>query len=112
MEEPLNEVTLLAEVPVDCFSAASRWVLLDLCGRAQIISNEAAQMVGVVARIGDDMADPLLPLDQCTRLRAIAPVPGSYQEPDRQSQSINGGMNFRRQTASGSPDGASFRPSF
>jgi hypothetical protein len=38
--------------------------LLDLCGRAQIISNEGAQMVGVAARIGDDMADPLQPLDQ------------------------------------------------
>jgi hypothetical protein len=56
IEEPLNEVTLLVEVPVDCFGAASRWVLLDLCGRAQIVSNEAAQMVSVVARIGDDMA--------------------------------------------------------
>jgi hypothetical protein len=39
-------------------------------------------------------------------------VPRSDQEPDRQSQGINGGMNFRRQTASGSPDGVSFRPPF
>ena len=64
IEEPLNEVTLLVVFLVDCFGAASRWVLLDLCGRAQIVRNEGAQTVGVVARIGDDMADPLQPLDQ------------------------------------------------
>ncbi len=67
-------------------------------------------MISVVGRIGDDMADPLQALDQCTHLRAITPVHRSDQEPDRQPQGINGGMIFCRQTAPGSPDCVSFRP--
>ena len=69
-------------------------------------------MVGVVARIGDDMADPLQPLDQPTRLRAVTPVSGRDQEPDRQPQGIDGGMDLGRQATSGSPDGVSFKPPF
>lgn len=69
-------------------------------------------MVGIVARVGNDMADPLQPLDQRSGLRAVAPVPGRDQEPDRQPQGIDGGMYLRRQAASRTPDGVSFRPPF
>jgi hypothetical protein len=58
MEEPRDEVVFPAECPVDCLGAASRWVLLDLCGRARIVGDDSAQMAGVAARIGDDLADP------------------------------------------------------
>jgi hypothetical protein len=58
------------------------------------------------------VTDTLETLDQTAGLRAVAPVPGRDQEPDRQSQGIDSGMYLGRQAASRTPDGVSFKPPF
>jgi hypothetical protein len=89
-----------------------RRVLLDLGFGFQLVMDEAAQMVGVVGGIGDDMRRSLQPLDQAACLSAVAPVPGRDGEADRQAEGIGGGVDLGRQVASGAADGESFRPPF
>ena len=108
----LDEVAFPVERPVDGLASASGRVLLDLCGRAEVVGDEIAQMIGVVACLGDDVADPLQALDQPAGLRAVAPVPGRDQKPDRQPRGIDGGMDPGGQPAPGPPDGVSFKPPF
>ena len=112
IEEPFDQIALPVEHPVDGFGAAAGRVLLDLRGRPQLVGDEVAEMVGVIARIGDYMTDVNQPCDQRAGLRAVAPVPGCDQEPDRQTQRIDGGVDLGGQPAPGSSDGVSFRPPF
>ena len=112
VEEPLHEVALFVERPVDGEGRAARRVLLDLRRRSKLGCDEVAQVIGVVARVHDDMADTAKPLDQAACLRAVAAVPRRDREPDRQADCIDGGVDFGRQAALGPPDPGSFKPPF
>ena len=56
------------------------------------------------------MTDPLQPLDQAARLRAVAPVPGRDLEPDGQAERIDGGVDLGGQPTARASDGTSFKP--
>jgi len=92
-------MAFLVKCPVDGLGPAARRVLLDLRSCVQLGGDEAAQVIGIVGGVGDDMADPLQPLDQTARLRAVAPVPGRDLEPDGQAERIDGGVDLGRQPA-------------
>lgn len=83
-----------------------------MCRCTQVAGDEGAQVIGIVGRIHDDVLCIRQPFDQLPCLRAIAPVTGRDREPDRQAQSIDGRVDFRRQTASGAANTGSFKPPF
>jgi hypothetical protein len=84
VEEPFHEVAFLVERPVDQFGPAARRVLLDLRHRSEFVGDEIAQVIRIIARIRDDMSDPLQPFEQALRLRAVASVSEGDENPDRQ----------------------------
>ncbi len=112
VEESFHKVAFLVERPVDQFGPAARRVLLDLRHCPEFAGNEIAQVIRIIARIRDDMSDTFQPLDQPARLRAVAPVSGGDENPDRQPQRIDRSMDLGGQAAPGSPDGVSFKPPF
>lgn len=58
-------------------------VLLDLRLRSKTVGNEATQVVRVLGRVGDHMADAPEIFDQTPRLRAITPLARRDREPDQ-----------------------------
>ncbi len=81
------------------------------CG-VQIIGDEAAQRLGVVARVSHDMTDTRKTRDQSFGLRAVGPMARRDREPDRQAERIECGMDLGRQSATGPSDRVSLKPSF
>lgn len=79
----------LVEQPVDALVPSSVWGLLDPRLRSETLGNEAAQVVRVIGRVGDQMAETIDVFDQATRLRALqgltrptgATVPFHLQRP-------------------------------
>lgn len=112
VEETLDEVALLVEHPVDEFGPAARRVLIDLRHRPEVVGDEVAQVIRIIARIRNDMSDTLQPVEQPVRLRAVAPVSGGDENPDRQPQRVDCSMDLGGQAAPGAPDGVSFKPPF
>lgn len=112
VEETLDEVALLVEHPINGQFLGPAGVLFDLGLRAEVLGDEAAQMVGVAGGISNDMANALKSGDQTLCLRAVAPVPRRDLDAHRQVERINGGIDFGRQSAPGTADRTSFKLSF
>lgn len=93
-------------------SGDPRRVLLDMGCRTEAVGDEGAQVIRVVGRVRDDMADAIQPGDQTARLWAVAPLPGRDRDPDRQAERVNGGVDLRRQAALRASDTGSFKPPF
>ena len=105
-------MALLVEHPVNWAVFAPCWIALDVNLSTKVISDKGAKVICVVGRIHDDVADTRQAFDQPTRLRAVAPLARRDRAPDRQTERINSGMDFRRQTAFGPADTGSFKPPF
>ena len=60
----------------------------------QIIGDEAAQVIGIISRIHDDMTNTLQAFDQTARLRAVAPLAGRDRGSDRQAERIHRSVDF------------------
>lgn len=112
IEETLDQMPLFVEGPVDVSVFAAGRVALDVGCRAEVIGDEAAQVIGVVGRVHDDVLRFCEPLDQAACLRAVAPLAGGDCEPDRQSEGVDGGVDFRGQAALGPANTGSFKPPF
>ena len=112
VEKTFDEMTLFVERPVDLSAFRPAAVSFDLRRSSQLFHDEPAQGVGVVSGIGDDMADAFQPGQQPLCLGAVGPLPGGQFEPDRQAERINGGVDLRRQTATGTADRTSLKPPF
>ncbi len=69
-------------------------------------------MIGIVRRIADDVADTRKPVDQAARLRAVGPLAGGDDRPERQAERIDRRMNFGGQAAFGPANTGSFKPPF
>lgn len=67
-------------------------VLLDLGLCAKAVDDESPQVVRVIGRVGNHMADAGQAFDQSAGLGAIAPMAGRDREPDRQAERIDRGM--------------------
>lgn len=87
-------------------------VLFDVGFCAKTVRDVAAQMIGVVGRVGDNVADAGQAFDQTAGLRTIAPLAGRDRGPDRQAKRIDSRVDFRRQAAFGAANTGSFKPPF
>ena len=105
-------MTLLIEIPVQRTAPGTAAIAPDLGGGPQIVGDEAAQCVGVVSGIRDDVADADQTAEQPLGLRALGPLAGRNREPDRQAERVHRRMDPGRQTAPGAPDGVSLKPPF
>lgn len=112
IEEALDQMPFLVEHPIQGTASCTAAVALDLGYGVQIIGDEAAQCLGVVSGIGDNMADPGKTCEQPFSLRAVSPVTRCDLEPDRQAKCIHRGMDLGRQTAAGTSDRVSLKPPF
>ena len=83
---------------------------MDCC--AQIVCNETAQVIGVIGRIHDDVLGHRQPFDQPACLRAVAPLAGCNDRPDRQAERIHSGVDFGGQAAFGAANTGSLKPPF
>ena len=107
-----DQVPLLAEHPVDPIPGDPRRVLPDMGRRAEALGNEQAEMIRVASRVRDDMTNAIQPLDQAARLRAVAPPPGRDRDPDRQAESIDGGVDLCGRSPLRASDTGSVKPPF
>lgn len=94
-------MALFVEFPVEKSTSGPAAVALDPGGGVQVLSDEAAQRVGILASIGDDMAHAGQVGDQPLSLRAVAPMAGRQREPDRQAERIHRCMVPDPQPAAG-----------
>jgi hypothetical protein len=79
--------------------------------RAQVIGDDGAREIGIVAGIGHDVIDTLETGQQHISLRTIAPLPGYGMDADRQANRIKGCMQLGRQATTRLPDrGSHSRP--
>lgn len=105
-------MAFFVERPVDVTVLFAGRIAFDMRRGTEVISDEGAQMIGVISRIHDDMADSLETLDQATRLRAVTPLAGGDREPDRQTKGVDSGVDLRSQAAFGTANCGSFKPPF
>lgn len=59
VEETFDLMALFVEPPIDWRGNGTAGVGLDLGGCAEIIGDEAAQRIGIISCVGDDMANTL-----------------------------------------------------
>jgi hypothetical protein len=79
--------------------------------RAQVIGDDGAPEIGIVAGIGHDVTDTLEAGQQHICLRTIAPLLEYGIDADRQANRIKGCMQLGRQATTGLPDrGSHSRP--
>jgi hypothetical protein len=81
-------------------------------GRSEIIGDEGAERIGVIAAVGDDVADAFRACQQRFGLGTIAPLSGCRMDADRQAKGGNCSMEFGGQAATGPADRGSFSPPF
>ncbi len=105
-------MALLVERPVDGIARYTGWVLFDVGLCAKTFGDVVAQMIGVVGRVGDHMANAGQAFDQTAGLRTITPLAGRDREPDRQAKRIDSDVDFGGQAAFGATDTGSLKPPF
>lgn len=105
-------MALLVKCPIDGLLHGSRRVLFDLRRCSKINGDELTKMVSIICGVGHDMADANEPVDQPSRLRAIAPLAGCDGEADWQPKRVDSGMDFGGQAALGAADRVSLSPPF
>ena len=105
-------MALLVKCPIDGLLHGSRRVLFDLRRCSKIIGDELTKMVSIICGVGHDMADANEPVDQPSRLRAIAPLTGRDREADRQPERIDSGVDFGGQATLRAADRVSLSPPF
>ena len=105
-------MAFLVEHPVDSLLRGACRILLDLSRCPKIVSDELAEVIGIIGGIRHDVADAGHARDQPLRLRTVAPLAGRDGKADRQPERVHGGVNFGGQAALGSTDRVSLSPPF
>lgn len=105
-------MSLFVESPVDRMAHDAGRVLLDVRRCLELIANEAAQMIGIIGGVGDDVSNSAQALNEAARLRTITPLARRDGEADRQAKSVDRDMDLGRQASLGASDTGSFKPPF
>lgn len=112
VEEALDEMALFVEHPVDRTAFTPGWITLDMGHRTQLIGDEAAQVVGIIGCIHDDVLRPCQPFDQATRLWTVTPLTRRDRKPDGKPERVDGSVDLCGKAAFGSTDTGSLKPPF
>ena len=108
----LHQMPFLVARPIQRSAPRAAAITLDLGCGVQIIGDEAAQRLGVVARVSHDMTDTRKTRDSPFDLRAVGPMARRAREPDRQAGRIHSRVNLGCQPTARAADGVSLKPPF
>ena len=87
-------MSLFVEVPIRFWLGRTAGIGFDLSSCAQVVSDEVAQVVGIICGIANDVAHTTQPCNQATRLRRVAPLAGCDRRANRQAKRIDRGVNL------------------
>ena len=112
VEEALDLVALLVELPVDGRLDGAARIGLDLRAGPEIIGDEGAQGSRIVGGIGDDVSDTLQAGQERFCLRAVAVLARGRVDADWQAERVDNRVQLGGQAAARAADGGSLSPPF
>ena len=112
VEEALDLVALLVELPVDSRLVGAARIGLDLRAGPEVVGDEGAERVGVVGSIGDDVTDALQAGQERLGLRAVAVLARCRVDANGQAERVNSRVQLGGQATARAADGGSPSPPF